>query len=144
MKIKENNIVDNKNKLVLFYGGIIMSKSKEGYVAVHRGHEDDYYEACSECDSREASVEHNFCPNCGVEFLGEIYIEDVNFTFVASDNGEWEGLYIDGKLATEGHCVRAIDVINSIADILPNKVERIEVPSEIAENLPKNLKNLKR
>ena len=47
-----------------------MSERKRGYVIVHQGHEDDYYEECSECHSKDASVDDNFCSNCGVMFFG--------------------------------------------------------------------------
>ena len=47
-----------------------MDKRKRGYVIVHQGHEDDYYEECSECHSKDASVDDNFCSNCGVMFFG--------------------------------------------------------------------------
>ena len=65
------------------------------------------------------------------------------FTFVTSECGDWEALYINGKLAAEGHSVSVRDVLKAISDILPNKVERYEIPNEVAENgMPENLKDL--
>lgn len=55
------------------------------------------------------------------------------FTFVTAECGDWQALYIDDKLAVEGHSVGARDVIEAIADILPNKVERYEISDVIAE-----------
>ena len=40
----------------------------EAYVIVHEGREDDYWEQCSVCGSKDANIDYNFCPNCGVRF----------------------------------------------------------------------------
>jgi hypothetical protein len=65
------------------------------------------------------------------------------FTFVTAESGDWQALYIDGKLAVEGHSVRARDVLDAIADILPNKVERYEIANEVAEmGMPINLNDI--
>ena len=65
------------------------------------------------------------------------------FTFVTSECGDWQALYIDGKLATEGHSIRARDLLDAIADILPNKVEMYEVSDKVAEDgMPTNLSDL--
>lgn len=65
------------------------------------------------------------------------------FTFVTSECGDWQALYINGKIAAEGHSVSARAVLDAIADILPNKVERYEISDEIAENgMPANLSDL--
>lgn len=67
----------------------------------------------------------------------------IKFTFVTAECGDWQALYIDGKLATEGHSIRARDVLDAIADILPNKVERYEITDEVAEmGMPTNLNDL--
>ena len=66
-----------------------------------------------------------------------------DFTFVAAECGDWEALYIDGKLGAEGHYIRAWDVLDAIAGILPNKVVRYEIPDEVAEDgMPENLNDL--
>lgn len=41
-----------------------------GRVIVHEGHEDEYYEYCSECKTKNIHSEDNFCPNCGCKFVG--------------------------------------------------------------------------
>jgi hypothetical protein len=65
------------------------------------------------------------------------------FTFVTAECGEWQALYINDKLAVEGHSVRARDILDAIADILPNKVERYEIANEVAEiGMPTNLNDL--
>lgn len=65
------------------------------------------------------------------------------FTFVTAECGDWQALYIDNKLAVEGHSIRARDVLDAIADIFPNKVERYEVNNEIAEmGMPTNLNDI--
>lgn len=56
-----------------------------------------------------------------------------DFTFVTSESGDWKALYINDKLAVEGHEVTAKDVLDCIADILPNKVICLEIPQDIAD-----------
>ena len=65
------------------------------------------------------------------------------FTFVTAECGDWQALYVDGKLAAEGHRVNARDVLDAIADIFPNKVEKYEVPDRIAEyGMPVDLSDI--
>lgn len=65
------------------------------------------------------------------------------FTFVTAECGDWQALYINNKLAVEGHSVNARDVLDAIADILPNKVERYEIRDEVAEmGMPTDLNEL--
>lgn len=65
------------------------------------------------------------------------------FTFVTAECGDWQALYVDDKLAAEGHRVNARDVLDAIADIFPNKVEKYEIPDRIAEDgMPTNLSDL--
>ena len=67
----------------------------------------------------------------------------IKFTFVTAECGDWQALYTNGELAAEGHSISARDVLDAIADILPNKVESYEIPDEVAEiGMPTNLKNL--
>lgn len=66
-----------------------------------------------------------------------------NFTIATAEEGDWQALYTNGKLAAEAHELRAIDVLDCIADILPNKVSYLEVPQDIAEmGMPKYLDDL--
>lgn len=65
------------------------------------------------------------------------------FTFVTAESGDWQALYIDGKLATEGHGISAKGLLHAIRNILPNKVESYEVSNEIAEiGMPTDLNEL--
>lgn len=49
----------------------VREKLDEGdaHVIVHEGNEDEYYEECSACHSKNVSVDDNFCSNCGVMFI---------------------------------------------------------------------------
>lgn len=38
---------------------------RHGRVIVHDGHEDEYYEYCSECETMDIHSGDNYCPNCG-------------------------------------------------------------------------------
>ncbi len=65
------------------------------------------------------------------------------FTFVTAECGDWQALYVDGKLAAEGHRVNARDVLDAIADIFPNTVESYEIPDRVAEDgMPVDLTDL--
>lgn len=67
----------------------------------------------------------------------------IKFTFVTSECGDWQALYIDGVLAAEGHSISPRDVLDAISDILPNKVESYEISDRIAEDgMPTNLSDL--
>ena len=54
-------------------------------------------------------------------------------TLVRPESGDWETLYINGKLATEGHSIPAYRVLECIAKPLDCKVEFIEISDEVAE-----------
>lgn len=56
-----------------------------------------------------------------------------DFTIATSEDGDWEALYINGRLEAEGHNIRAADVLDCIDDILPNKVTHLRIPQNIAE-----------
>lgn len=65
------------------------------------------------------------------------------FTLVRCESGDWEALYINDKLAAEGHNIRVRDVIDSINGILPNEYNEIEISDEIAETgMTNNLNDL--
>ena len=65
------------------------------------------------------------------------------FTFVTAECGDWQALYIDGKLATEGHSIGARDTLKAVTNILPNKVERYEIEDRVAEmGMPMDLNDL--
>ena len=130
----------------------------------------NYYEIlkpCPKCGSKHLTVIHwktawfttKFqveCYDCGYKISSKNkgrtlkkwginnnkYEDKIDFTFVHSNHGDWEGLYANGKLIVEGHCVRATDVLDAIANILPNNVEHIYVSEDVATELPKYLKDL--
>ena len=65
------------------------------------------------------------------------------FTFVTSEYGDWQALYIGNRLAVEGHSVSARDVLDAISNILPNEVERYEVSDKVAEfGMPVDLNDI--
>lgn len=65
------------------------------------------------------------------------------FTLVRCESGDWEALYINDRLAAEGHNIRVRDVIDSINGILPNEYNEIEISDEIAETgMTNNLNDL--
>ena len=69
--------------------------------------------------------------------------KETKFTFVTAECGDWQALYINEKLAAEGHSVNTRDALDAMADILPNKVERYEIADEIAEmGMPTNLNDI--
>lgn len=57
----------------------------------------------------------------------------VEFTIVSPECGDWQALYINGKLAAEGHSLSVRDVLDCIDSILPNEVNSIEISDEVAE-----------
>ena len=67
------------------------------------------------------------------------------FTIVTAECGDWQALYLNNKLAAEGHSLSIWDVLDCIADILPNEVKYMEIPDEVAERgMPMLLEDIKR
>ena len=65
------------------------------------------------------------------------------FTVATAECGDWQALYLNGKLAAEGHSLSIWDVFDCIADILPNEVRSMEIPDEVAEDgMPMLLEDL--
>jgi hypothetical protein len=63
------------------------------------------------------------------------------FTIVSSSSGDWDGLYHDGKLVTEGHSLSVREVLT----LLGFRVEEKEASEGWLEDhgsLPKNLKDV--
>lgn len=54
-------------------------------------------------------------------------------TLVHPESGDWEALYINGELVTEGHSISADRVLKCIAKPLDYKVEFVEISDEVAE-----------
>lgn len=46
---------------------------QHGQVMVHEGQEDEYFEYCSECGTKDIHSEDNYCPNCGCKIIGIKY-----------------------------------------------------------------------
>lgn len=55
------------------------------------------------------------------------------FTLVRPECGDWEALYMDGKLIAEGHSLRVMDVLDAVSNVFPNRVSYKEVSDERAE-----------
>lgn len=56
-----------------------------------------------------------------------------HFLIVRPECGDWEALYMDGKLIAEGHSLRANDVLDAISSVFQNEVKYIEISDEEAE-----------
>lgn len=54
-------------------------------------------------------------------------------TLVRPESCDWEALYINGELATEGHSLTADRVLKCIAKPLDCQIECIEISDEVAE-----------
>lgn len=66
-----------------------------------------------------------------------------NFAKVYPQSGDWEAWYLNGKLIAEGHKVTARDLLDALADILPNEIKSYEISDELAEQgFPKKLKDI--
>ena len=64
-------------------------------------------------------------------------------TLVRPESGDWEALYIEGRLAAEGHSLPADRVLEAISKPLDCKVELVEISDEVAEmGMPLLLKDL--
>lgn len=55
------------------------------------------------------------------------------FIIVHPESGDWEALYINGKLAAEGHRLSVRDVLDCIDSILPNEYKYMTISDEAAE-----------
>lgn len=55
----------------------------------------------------------------------------ITISILTAPGGDWKGLYVNGKLITEGHEVSAKDVIEAINSFCPNiKFSEHEVDEE--------------
>ena len=62
---------------------------------------------------------------------------------VSPDCGDWEALYVDGKLSAEGHSLSVRDVFDSLSDVFPNNYHSFEISDEKAEEgFPENISDL--
>lgn len=63
-------------------------------------------------------------------------------TFVSGDDGDWIGMYYDGRLVEEGHSIPGYRVAERLINAHVESVEQFEVDQEWLEaemNLPPNL-----
>lgn len=56
---------------------------------------------------------------------------------VSSFDGDWEGIYVDGKLKAEGHSLRADEILTAVG------IKAEEKEAEIDGCLPPELKKVK-
>ena len=62
---------------------------------------------------------------------------------ISPKSGDWESLYLNGKLIAEGHSLNARDIFDAIADVFPNTYRYKEISDERAEEgLPEYLDEL--
>ena len=67
----------------------------------------------------------------------------MKFTLVRPESGDWEALYVDGKLIKEGHRISAFQVLKCIKQILGCQFDSIRVSDEVADaGMPENLSDL--
>lgn len=71
-------------------------------------------------------------------------MHNVKVTFVRSPDGDWEGMYIDGKLMEQGHRVQTEDVIAHLTRELdlPLTYHSGEWQDEELMELPDNLRDV--
>lgn len=63
---------------------------------------------------------------------------NIKVTIVGCESGDWEALYINGKLIEESHKIRAYDVLNALSvehDCIkiPDKVAEAGMPNDLSE-----------
>ena len=62
------------------------------------------------------------------------WLENVDIvTLVHPESGDWEALYVDGKLAAESHSISAEQALKCIENPFDYKLECIEISDEVAE-----------
>lgn len=69
--------------------------------------------------------------------------KEVGLTIVSSECGDWEALYIDGKLVDENHRLLINQVLSHLGQFLPITLVCLDVPDDIAEmGMPCDLSEL--
>lgn len=67
----------------------------------------------------------------------------MKFTLVRPESGDWEALYIDGKLAIESHSLSAFQVLKCVKKIFGCQFDNIRISDETAEmGMPELLSEL--
>lgn len=87
------------------------------------------------CNSKEA---FRYCPYQQLKTN-----KAIDVVRVCPECGDWEALYINGVLASEGHKVRLDSAIISLGQFAPILYGYREIPDEVAElGMPKYLDDL--
>lgn len=87
------------------------------------------------CNSKEA---FRYCPYQQLKTS-----KTIDVVRVCPECGDWEALYINGVLASEGHEVRLDSAIMSLGQFAPILYGYLEIPDEAAEKgMPKYLDDL--
>lgn len=66
-------------------------------------------------------------------------MQEKEITVVTDESGDWEGIYVNGKLKVENHLLNIYEVLDAIGI----KYNHIEIDMEkVNNNLPANLKTV--
>lgn len=69
--------------------------------------------------------------------------KEVELVIASSECGDWEALYIDGKLVEENHRLFTDQVLSHLGQFLPITLVHLDVPDDIAEmGVPQDLSAL--
>lgn len=67
----------------------------------------------------------------------------MKLTLVRPDSGDWEALYIDGKLVKEGQRLSAFQILKLVKKIFGCQFENVRISDEVAEaGMPELLSDL--
>lgn len=67
----------------------------------------------------------------------------IKCTLVAAESGDWEALYIDGKLYAENHSLRSFNVLEALEHHMEMEIDYRYIADEIAEcGMPEDLGGL--
>lgn len=58
----------------------------------------------------------------------------VELVTLIPDCGDWEALYLNGKLIAEGHQLSVDNILEALADVFPNEHQYMNVSDEKAES----------
>lgn len=87
------------------------------------------------CNSKEA---FRYCPYQQLKTD-----KTIDVVMVYPECGDWEALYINGVLATEGHSVRIDEAVESLGQRVPIIYYKRKIPDEVAEmGMPKYLDDI--
>ena len=96
-----------------------------------------------ECVLNNADTEKLYDYINNTDNIGKIIGRQIEFVTLSPESGDWETLYMNGKLIAEGHSLRVSDILDAIADVFPNKHKYMLVSEEKAEEgFTENLKDM--